>query len=299
MPKQNAASTPDQIVFADMTQAELDRQYDQSTLVPNVADYVGRWNAMAEGFRASGAIESHSYGPAPVERLDIYTTACNRPGVHMHIHGGAWRSLSRQTAGFAASGLVSLGQPVAVVGFGLAPGTHITDMVVQVRRAFLWLRCHHGRVTVSGHSSGGHLSACLLDKHWWTESGLAPSDFGAVLMASGLYDLAPVRLSKRNDYLALTSAEEDALSPIRNLPDALPPVAVVRGDGELREFARQAEEMAQALHGKRADTVVEVLAGQNHFDIYDQFGEEGSPICAVLRHLAHLKNIDNNREMKK
>lgn len=288
MTRHPARSLHDKIVFGGMTQVELDAQYDQSTLVPNVADYVARLDALAGKMRDLGGIDCHAYGPAPEERLDIYPAARVRPGIHMHIHGGAWRSLSRQSAGFAAAGLAALGQPVAVVGFGLAPETRLPEIVAQVRRAFLWLRHHHGVVTVSGHSSGGHLAACLLDRYWWSDTGLTVRDFGAVLMASGIYDLAPVRLSKRNDYLHLTNTEEAALSPIRNLADALPPVAVMQGDGELAEFARQADDMAQALRQSRADTVAEVLADQNHFDVYDRFGEPESRIIGVLRDLAKL-----------
>jgi arylformamidase len=161
----------------------------------------------------------------------------------------------------------------------------LAEMVAQVRRAFLWLRARFGPVTVSGHSSGAHLAACLLDGRWWRAEGLGAADFGAVLLASGAYDLEPVRLSARNLYLTLDEAEAADLSPARHLADRLPPVAAVWGDGELPEFARQSRALGAALRSRRADAVVEALRDRNHFDVWDDFADPASRVCALLRGL--------------
>lgn len=282
----NTVNTGPAIVHAGLTQNELDQQYDQRTLVPHVADYVARWRARSADLRATLPHTTQAYGPAAEERLDLFPGPAAGGAVHLHIHGGAWRSLSRGEVSFVLDGLGTLGQPVAVAGFGLAPATRLPGIVAQVRRAFLWLRHRFDRVSVSGHSSGAHLAACLLDGTWWRDAGLGAADFGPVLLASGPYDLEPVRLSARNAYLHLTRDEADALSPARRLADSLPPVAVVCGDGELAEFRRQAAAMGNALRARRADARVETLAGHNHFDVYDAFARPGGPICALLAALA-------------
>jgi len=272
----------DGTVYRGLTQAELDAQYDQRTAVPHVGEYAARWQSLSASLRAERPCETNAYGPSPAERLDLYPGA--GADVHLHIHGGAWTRLSRQEAAFTVAGLGAMAAQVAVAGFGLAPQTRLPAMVAQIRRAFLWLRTHAGApIAVSGHSSGAHLAACLLDRRWWVAEGLGPRDFAAVLLASGPYDLEPVRLSARNDYLGLSRDEAARLSPILHLPELLPPMAVIWGDGELAEFRRQSEAMATAVRARRPDARVEMLAGRNHFDVYDDFGDPGSRVIEHLR----------------
>ena len=286
-------------VFGGMDQVELDRQYDQRTAVPNVPDYAERWAARSAERRAEGRHETLSYGPSPAEMIDVFPGHTGNPGVHMHIHGGAWRSMSRPEVCFVVEGLAPLGPPVAVAGFGLAPATRLPEIVDQIRRAFLFLRARFGPVTVSGHSSGAHLAACLLDRNWWAQAGLGREDFTAMLLASGPYDLEPVRLSARNAYLDLTEAEAAALSPARHLPDTLPSLAIIWGEGELPEFARQSRSMAEALRARRPDVHVEVLAGHNHFDVYETFGEAGGRPATLLAALAEsATRSSQNREIR-
>lgn len=269
-------------VYRGLSQAELDAQYDQRTAVPHVDEYAARWRRLSQALHRSSPVETHAYGSTPEERLDLHTG--RGAGLHLHIHGGAWKALSREDAAFTIAGLGSTAAQVAVVGFGLAPGTRLSGMVAQIRRAFLWLRAHvRAPVAVSGHSSGAHLAACLLDRDWWAAEGLCPRDFAAVLLTSGPYDLEPVRLSARNGYLGLSRDEAERLSPIHHLPDRLPPVAVLWGEGELAEFRRQSEAMAAAVRSRRPDAVAEMLAGRNHFDVYDDFGDPTSQVIAHLR----------------
>lgn len=286
-------------VFGGMDKAELDRQYDQRTAVPHFDEYARRWAARSAALRAAGHHETRSYGTAPFEKVDIFPGSTVSTGVHLHVHGGAWRSMSRPEVSFVAEGLAPLGPPVAVAGFGLAPETRLPRMVEQVRRAFLFVRGLYGPVTVSGHSSGAHLAACLLDRTWWDRAGLDCGDFAAMLLASGPYDLEPVRLSARNTYLDLTEAEAAALSPARHLPDSLPPLAIIWGEGELPEFARQSRAMAEALRARRPDVHVEVLAGHNHFDVYETFGEARGRPATLLAALAEsATRSSQNREIR-
>lgn len=278
-----------------MTQAQLDAQYDQRTAVPHVQDYAHRWDRWSEELRAGRRFETLRYGPGACELLDLFVPA--GPEVaHLHIHGGAWRALSRTAAGFTVRGLDHGRTAVAIADFALAPEASLGQMVAEVRRAFLWLRDWAGargiRVAVSGHSSGGHLAACLLHRGWWSETGLGPEDFAGVLLASGIYDLVPVRLSARNGYLHLADEDVAALSPLTNLPERLPPLAVVWGEHELDEFRRQSRCYAEATAGRAAWHHLEELKGLNHFDVYDAFGDPASPIGRLARTLTRGAGTD-------
>ncbi len=279
-------------VYRGYTQAQLDAQYDQRTLVPEAARYMDRWARTSAETRRRLPCGTHSYGSGAQETLDLFGAGAS--GVlHMHLHGGAWRALSKSDASFVASGLCHDGARVAVVDFDLAPQTRLPDIVAQIRRAFLWLRTNagalgaaQGGVIVSGHSSGAHLAACLLDRDWWKAAGIGAADFAGVILASGCYDLEPVRLSARNRYLHLTPATAQRLSPIHALPDMLPPVAIFWGAQELDEFKRQSRALAARVMPQEPGRQAQELAGLNHFDVYDAFADPESPIARTARAMA-------------
>jgi arylformamidase len=199
----------------------------------------------------------------------------------VHVHGGAWRIGSKDNSGFVAQGLSGSGAAVAVLGFGLAPATSLPRMAGQVRDAVAFLLRRPdapASLTVSGHSSGAHLAALLLDPAWQKRAGLPEQGIRGAVLASGPYDLEPVRLSARNEYLSLSEADVAEFSPALHLPADPPPLRIFCGDGELLEFRRQTEAFAQRL-----GQPFEVLNGCNHFDVYDLFGDPASPIARAIR----------------
>jgi arylformamidase len=263
--------------------------------VPHAPDYARKWARWSQKLRAERHFQTHRFGRGASEVLDLFVS----PGAdvaHLHIHGGAWRALSREAASFTVRGLDDGRTSVAVADFALAPEAPLGQMVAEVRRAFLWLRDWAGarglRVAVSGHSSGGHLGACLLHREWWDDVGLAADDFAGVLLASGIYDLAPVQLSARNSYLRLSDEDVARLSPLDSLPERLPPLAVVWGESELDEFRRQSRTYADATAGRALWHHAEELTGLNHFDVYDAFGDPGSPIGRLVRTLTRGAGTD-------
>jgi arylformamidase len=82
-----------------------------------------------------------------------------------------------------------------------------------------------------------------------------------------MYDLAPVRLSKRSKYVAFTDEMEEKLSTQRHLDRINCPVVLAYGTYETPEFQRQTREFAAAM--KAAGKAVTLLVGEgyNHFEI--------------------------------
>lgn len=64
-------------VWRDLSQAELDAQYDQRTAVPHVAEYSERWQRRSEALRRTARFVAHVYGPAPEERLGVEPMAAH------------------------------------------------------------------------------------------------------------------------------------------------------------------------------------------------------------------------------
>ena len=95
------------------------------------------------------------------------------------------------------------------------------------------------------------------------------------LLCSGMYDLKPVRLSKRSQYVAFTDEVEEKLSSMRHLDRLNCPLIVAYGTYETPEFQRQARDFAAAV--KKAGKPVTLLVGEgyNHFEMA---GEIGNPL---------------------
>ena len=117
-------------------------------------------------------------------------------------------------------------------------GGDLFPMVRQVSRAIAWVWRNaesfggdRNRLYVSSHSSGSHLSSNALSQGW-REEGL-PADFckGALLI-SGMYDLEPVRLSKRSAYVKFTDEMEQGLSALRHIDGLTMPLLIAHGTCE-------------------------------------------------------------------
>jgi arylformamidase len=204
------------------------------------------------------------------------------------IHGGAWRRLSKDRAAFSAPAMLEAGAGFVALGFDLIDQVPLSEMVRQVRAGVAWVfenAAAYGlnpeRVYVHGFSSGAHLAANVLSGGWRADAGL-PEDLvkGAVL-CSGPYDLEPVMLSARSEYLNLDSAGAEALTPSRHIPDRGPPVVVAWGDGELAEFRRQGAAFAEAWNAAGNEVETIEIAGANHFDACLTFADPNGPLVAA------------------
>jgi arylformamidase len=144
-----------------------------------------------------------------------------------------------------------------------------------VRRAlaFVWRNAEsfggdRDRLYVSAHSSGSHLSGVVLTRGL-SEEGLPPDAFKGAVLLSGMYDLAPVWLSKRSSYVKFTDAMVDELSAQRHLDGLHTPLILAYGTCETPEFQRQSRDFAAAV--KAAGKPVELIEGlaYNHFELLE------------------------------
>lgn len=268
------------MIFLQYDKIELDRQYDQRVWAPNAAKVIRRYTERSARVRAAlGQPRVFSYGTSPAETLDLYETDVPGAPIHVFIHGGAWHLLSKRDSSFAAEIFVLSGVHFIALDFAQLPSVSLMEMVVQVRRAIAWIFQNAkefdgdpNRLHISGHSSGGHLAACVAVTDWSTQFGLRRKIVRSVICASGIYDLLPVRLSARNDYVKLDAQTEHALSPIRHLDSLSAPVFVTCGALESDEFKRQSREFAAALGPSLAAPYTE-LAALNHYEVAETLAD--------------------------
>ncbi len=260
-------------VFLDYTQAELDAAYNQAAYQPNIQQLRDRWVSNSERARARiGAPARHAYGPSDIERLDIFRSKAAAPApVFIFIHGGAWRAGSAKTYAAPAEMFIAAGAHYVVPDFVAveAAAGSLFPMAEQVRRAIAWVYRNAGsfggdpdRLYLGGHSSGSHLAAVALTTDWPREFDLPPDIIKGGLCSSGMYELAPVRLSHRSSYVKFTDEMVEALSPMRHLDRLRAPLIVAYGTCETPEFQRQAREFAAAV--RDAGKPVELIVGEHY-----------------------------------
>lgn len=270
------------LVWLDMDQKELDDAYDQTVYAPNQPLLAARRKVASESvIKRYGPPERLGYGSSEIEKLDIYKTKRPNAPVNVYIHGGAWRNGTAKDFAFLAENLVNAGAHSVILDFIQVQdaGGSLMPMIQQVRRAVAWVYKNAAsfggdpnRIYVTGHSSGAHLTGCTLVTDWEKDFGVPANIVKGGLMVSGMYDLKPVRLSKRSRYVAFTDEIEQALSSQRHLDKLNAPIIVAYGTQETPEFQRQGRDFAAAV--KVAGKAVELIVGEgfNHFEMQETLG---------------------------
>jgi arylformamidase len=281
-------SASEAAVYLAYTQADLDRAYDQRAWVTNADEVLARYAAAGARVRASmHYFDNVAYGPTADETLAIFPATQPNAPVHVHVHGGSWRHLTKDDESFLAPGFVAAGVTLVVLNFAVIPAVRIPQMIEQLRRAIVWVAGNierYGgdpqRIHLSGHSSGAHLASVLLTTDW-TAYGLGADVLKSGLLISGMYDLRPVMLSARRTFVSLEAGEMEELSAILHLDGIAAPVTVAYGDLESPEFKRQAIDFAAALREARKPVTLIEAAGRNHFEILGDLADQDSALGAT------------------
>ena len=290
--------------------AWLDSQYNNRLLVEDFPGHLTRWAQWsATALATSGASLDLSYGAAASERLDVYPAQSSQPGlagrgapVLVFLHGGYWRSLDKKDFAFIGPAFAQTGACVVIPNYALCPGTAgnpvtIPDITLQTVRALAWVWRHiasHGgdpsRITVVGHSAGGHLAAMVMACRWKALGTDLPGRLVKNALAiSGLYELETLRHSP---YLQ-TDLKLTAADALRASPAWLPAPAVQAGRGEVyavcggkesAEFLRH-NALIQQAWGKAVVPVCEPQPGLNHFSILEALIDPAHRMNQLAREL--------------
>lgn len=284
-------------VFLDYDQAELDAAYDQSVWAPNQRQVTGRYATNSDLARVRlGSPRRLAYGPTEIEKLDVYSPKRGNAPVMVFIHGGAWRGGRSKDFGFLAETFVRAGAHFVALDFAAVQEVDgsLMPMADQVRRAVAWCWRNAAsfggdpaRLYVSGHSSGGHLAGVVAATDWQRDFSLPPDIVKGTVCVSGMYDLAPVRLSARSSYVKFTDEMVQALSTIRHIERIRAPMVLAYGTLETPEFQRQNREFAEALRAAGRPNLLVVAQGYNHFEILETlanpYGLLGRPALELMR----------------
>lgn len=292
-------------VYLDYTREELDRQYEHRHTVPDADEFISAHRAASERVRATadGRFDV-SYGPGEDELLDIYFAKgrCPAPMV-VFFHGGRWATGSKASNCEAAEMYTAQGLNFVSVNYSLLPKVTMDVLIRQCRDAVAWLWRRAGefgadrdRIFVHGKSAGAHVAAMVAVTGWVADYGLPADVVKGGLLVSGMYDLEPVRLTFRNEWLRL-----DEIGALRNSPIHLVPpdgcdLVVGVGSRETEEFRRQPRAFAAAWRARGLSCRFVEMEGYHHFSINDAMNEATSALVSPFLELIASAHSERVRE---
>ena len=283
-------------VWLEMDQQALDDAYDQEIYAPNRAQIVERRIANSMRTRALlGPPQSFAYGPSEIEKLDVFRTSEPHAPVNIFVHGGAWRRNRAADYALLAELFVRAGAHSVILDFMTVDdaGGSLFPMAEQIRRAIAWVYRNAAsfggdpeRIYLTGHSSGAQLGGCMVTTDWRKE-GLPADVIKGALLCSGMYDLKPVSLSKRSQYVKFTDEMVHALSAQRHLDKLAAPLVLLYGTYETPEFQRQTRDFFSAVQGAGKPVKLIVGEGYNHFELLETlaspYGLAGRAVLEQMR----------------
>ncbi len=267
--------------------SRLESMYNNRTRVPGFASSFERWVADSRSARA--ALPCHldqTYGEGPDETLDIFPSEQANVPVLVFIHGGYWRATDKSDHSFLAPSFVRHGICVVVLNYALCPGTpeapvSVLFIMSQMVRALTWTSkniAQYGgdpaRITVAGHSAGGHLAATLLaNDRQAMGSDLPHPVLRSALSISGLYDLRDLRHAPfLQGELGLDDDGARRASPALWPAPRQGVLYAGAGADESEAFAAQ-NALIRTAWGKSVVPVCELLPGLNHFSVLDALAD--------------------------
>lgn len=274
--------------------AWLESMYDNRARVPDFAAHFERWARDSQQVRASQPCALDiAYGPSAGQRLDVFPASKPGAPVVVFIHGGYWRSMDKKDHAFVVPVFTEAGACVVVPNYDLCPSVTLPEIVMQMVRALAWTWRHiarhggdPGRISVAGHSAGGHLAAmmlaCLWDRY---DSDLPPDLVTRALSISGLFDLEPMRRTPSlQESLRLTPEQVRQASPALLPAPSRGQLVSVVGGSESIEFLRH-NEMIRRAWGAARVPVCEALPGLNHFSVVEAMTRPGHRLHRLAREL--------------
>jgi arylformamidase len=277
------------VSYKTFRQDELEYQYNPRVSVPDFPELAKVRSAQARNVR--GAAKSWlnvPYGSAPREMLDIY--AADRAGgpVLVYIHGGYWRSGTKEDNANFVPAFTQRGATVVLVEYDLCPRVTVTDIVRQTRASIAWtfrniLRYggDPARLYISGHSAGGHLTAMALANDWEKE-GLPKNFIKAAVAMSGVHDLDMVMHISANQEIRMTPEIAKHNSPFLNPPMIECPLLVAVGGLEPEGWKQMSKDYFEFCRERGLTAEYLEVPGANHYTMSEHLGNPASPLAQAI-----------------
>ncbi|SCK28583.1 alpha/beta hydrolase [Vogesella sp. LIG4] len=272
--------------------ARLEAQMQEQDAVP--------WRLRQPGIATQAGL---AYGADARQQMDAYWPQAGVQGmpVIVMVHGGAWRTGSRQSAAVVAAKVgrwVPQHMVLVSLDYRLLPQAAPLQQAQDVAAALAWVQQQAPRwggdgrkVVLMGHSAGAHLVALLTaSRPLQQAAGLQPW-LGTVALDSAAYDV-PALMQRRHfrfydQAFGADPAGWPAVSPLAQLQQPMPPLLAVcsqqRPDKPCDEASRFVARARQL--GGRAELLP---VARSHRDINATLGSDDGYTRAVEAFMAGL-----------
>lgn len=271
------------MIFRGMNRDQLDKAYNNTKAVKDFAAVLQSFQKKSRQVYSQNLVKKNiPYDHQRSTTFDYFPAGKKNCPTFIFIHGGYWQNCQKEDFAFIANGILAAGINVVLAEYTLAPQASMTRIVQEIGLLLDYLQQHAGefnitpgKVCLSGHSAGGHLTAIHRGHRLVSHA----------MPVSALVDLVPISLCWLNEKLALTPQEIAQFSPLYHIDRPGVPTHIHVGGAELSELIRHSKDLYHAL--KAAGTRVEYqeVAGCNHFSLLCEFEKVDGVLVKSLRRL--------------
>ena len=264
---------------------ENDEAYANAAFINNSEEIVAGWKKKANHFRSkklkSGKAKLDiAYGASDRQKYDIFQPDSKPLGSVIFVHGGYWIDFDKSYWPHFASGVLANGYRCIIPSYDLCPTVKISDITGQIKDLICYvLENYDGKISLTGHSAGGHLVSRMVSADQWKRSKLRSdllNRLNHVVAISPITDLRPLLKTSMNKKFKLNynSAEQD--SPVLHTKMNVP-FSVFVGENERPAFLSQAKYLSQAWSCSKI-----IAKGKHHFNVLDDLENERSDLVNLL-----------------
>jgi arylformamidase len=275
--------------YRGFRQDEMEFQYNPRVSVPEFPELARIKSGQARKVRDSAKSWLNvPYGSSPREMLDIYAADKAGGPVLVYIHGGYWRSGSKEDNCNFVPTFTKRGATVVLVEYDLCPQVTVADIVRQTRSAIAWVYknivrygANPSKVFVAGHSAGGHLTAMAL-AHDWAKEGMPADLIKGAFATSGVFDLDMVMEISVQEQVRMTPEIAKQNSPLLHPPRVKCPLVVAVGGVEPKGWQQMSEDYFNYCkqHGMQVDYLIEPDA--NHYTMSEHLLDDARPLTQAM-----------------
>ena len=273
--------------WQQMSDEEVERHFNPRVAAPDAAQHLEHFISESAAARSRQDMRRNvSYGPHPREVYDIFPGPVGSP-MHVFIHGGYWRALSKDEHSFVAEPFAGAGATVVLINYPLCPEVTLDGLVDSVMRGIAHAAQHaadYGASTdgihLSGHSAGAHLCAVAV-AHDWTTHGLPADLIRSATLLSGIFDPRAAMRTTINAEIGLTA---EVAARNNTLTDSFSPrsgidLLVAAGGDEPDGWIDQSNSYAR-LHGVAREVML--VPGTNHFTLMEAVADPKSALTRTM-----------------
>lgn len=274
-------------------------------IYPAEAEGYGR-QALELSRKAAALVPHHfdiPYGSDYWQRIDIYLPAEPTPRllpVLLFAHGGAWTHGYKEWMGLMAPAITAFPAILVSVSYRLAPENRfplpLEDCLAALASCHANIARYGGdpeRLSVGGHSAGGHLYAlATLRRDLIRRAGLPPdvvkTCFAVSAQLNLVFDAPEPGSGEERIYKMFLARREDAVaaSPMHHIAGNTTRFVLAWGE---RDFSRiiRANENAHAALAQQPGPVERIaIPGFDHFEMALDLARPANPIIrAIRRHM--------------